>query len=526
MVAEQDLDGECVGLTVAKDGRTLATSTVAGRITLWHLPEGTRIISYPSTQTSAVGSVFSTASDLSLAAYADGKRLQLVDLHTGQRRTLCTTPKDLVAVSISPDGKIVASFSGYEEAAIQLWQVATGKEIGRLEGHRSWVTSFAFWPDGNKLVSSSADQTLRIWDLTSKTCLDTLYGHRQEVWRTALMPDGKTILSGGKDGTLCFWDASVTHPRPSTVTLPGAYANWNFGPDGRYILTATGNGQVTKWTGKNFQQGQVVLDAKLPSGDQNSGVNISPDGQRVALTSGFGNLQVWDIPHQAILREWTNIPGKLACTYCLNAGKQVFGRTEDEDLCRVWDVETGSVIQEWKPPPILSAGAFSRDDRQMITAGSRGDLELRDLVRFTSRRLKLDLRQPVDFAFSPDSKLLVGTSALGYARVWDLASQREVVTIGGFLNGASAVVFSPVEKRLMICGEGRESLRMWDTESWLETIDLGGEAAEFWPALFSPDGNSIGAREQSSGHLQVWCAPSWDEINVIEAVQTAEVKSQ
>ena len=68
-----------------------------------------------------------------------------------------------------------------------------------------------FWPDGRKLASSSADQTIRTWDVASHKVLDVLRGHRLEVWRLALLPDNKTLVSGGKDGTVCFWDTSVSH---------------------------------------------------------------------------------------------------------------------------------------------------------------------------------------------------------------------------------------------------------------------------------------------------------------------------
>jgi eukaryotic-like serine/threonine-protein kinase len=524
MVAEQSLDGECAGLSISRDGKRLVTSTVS-QISLWHVPDATGLVSYPSAQAISVGSAFSTTPDLTLAAYASGKQLKVMDLHNGQERTIATSAKDFVTVAISPDGKLVASFAGFEESGIQLWQVDTGTQIGSLQGHHSWVSSFVFWPDGTKLASSSADQTVRIWDLSTKTCLDTLHGHRQEVWRMALSGDGKTILSGAKDGEICVWDATISHPRLTHVTLPGAYANWNFGPDGQYILAATGKGQVTRWTGKNYQNPEILMDARLDSGDVSSPVNISPDGQRLTLSGGSGNLQVWDIPHHALIREWTNIPGKLDCTYCLEGGRRIFGRTGDEDLCRVWDVDTGSVTQSWKPPPILSGGAFSSDGRYMVTAGLRGEVDLRDLAHSSTRRLKVDLHQPVDFAFSPDGKLLAGTSALGFARVWELATEREMVTLGGFLNGASAVVFSPVEPRLMTFAEGKESLRIWDTETWQETLSLSGEPAQFWPNLFSPDGNAIGAREAESGHLQVWLAPSWKEINSIEATQKAPGES-
>src|SRR4029453_6565437 len=69
MVAEFPLDNVCAGLAFAKDGRRLVTSTGLGHITLWRIPEGTRLASYPSEQEfymdAATG--FAATSDLVLA---------------------------------------------------------------------------------------------------------------------------------------------------------------------------------------------------------------------------------------------------------------------------------------------------------------------------------------------------------------------------------------------------------------------------------------------------------------------------
>ena len=227
---------------------------LSGQITLWRIPEGTRLASYPTRTRSGidVATDFAATSDLSLAAYGLlGGRIRVIDLRDGKELWTAVASKEFItALAFSPDGKTLASAAGFAESDIRLWDVATGKEIGQLEGHGSWVSSLVFWPDGKKLASSSADQTIRTWDVASRKCLDVLRGHRQEVWRLALLPDDKTLVSGGKDGTVCFWDTSVTHPHQLRITLPAENVrNWNFAPDGRSVLTLDQQGQVAQWTG-------------------------------------------------------------------------------------------------------------------------------------------------------------------------------------------------------------------------------------------------------------------------------------
>ena len=75
-----------------------------------------------------------------------------------------------------------------------------------LTGHDSYVTSVAFSPDGQRIVSGSADKAVKIWDANSGEELQTLTGHY--VISVAFSPDGQRIVSGSIDGTLKIWDVS------------------------------------------------------------------------------------------------------------------------------------------------------------------------------------------------------------------------------------------------------------------------------------------------------------------------------
>jgi hypothetical protein len=70
-------------------------------------------------------------------------------------------------VAFSSDGKLLAS--GHQDKTIRLWEIATGKELARLQGHHGWVRALAFAPDAKALASASDDNTVLIWDLTESS---------------------------------------------------------------------------------------------------------------------------------------------------------------------------------------------------------------------------------------------------------------------------------------------------------------------------------------------------------------------
>ncbi|HEV3076949.1 MAG TPA: hypothetical protein VHB47_21180 [Thermoanaerobaculia bacterium] len=63
----------------------------------------------------------------------------------------------------APDGRVI---SGSDERTLRIWDLATGRTTGTLEGHWSGVYALAVLPDG-RVVSGSEDHTLRIWDLAT-----------------------------------------------------------------------------------------------------------------------------------------------------------------------------------------------------------------------------------------------------------------------------------------------------------------------------------------------------------------------
>ncbi|MCZ6691280.1 MAG: hypothetical protein O7H41_16965 [Planctomycetota bacterium] len=167
---------------------------------------------------------------------SDEKTIQVSQVETGEKYlTIVVDPVRrpklfdfgawrVACLSLSPDGRALAI--GTAKGMIQIWEMATGKQITSWQAHPELITSLAFSPDGQILASASQTETIRLWDWTTAAEIQTLVGHEGWVLSVAFSPDGKTLASGGLDNSVLLWDSSGAsrnlprydeRPRPSLL---------------------------------------------------------------------------------------------------------------------------------------------------------------------------------------------------------------------------------------------------------------------------------------------------------------------
>jgi len=103
-----------------------------------------------------------------------------------------------------------------------MWDAASAQETLTLRGHFDSVFSVGFSPDGQRIVSGSADDTVKVWDAASGKELLTLRGHSGAVWSVRFSPDGKRIVSQDSHDTVIVWDPSTSTPvqeKPPAETI-------------------------------------------------------------------------------------------------------------------------------------------------------------------------------------------------------------------------------------------------------------------------------------------------------------------
>ncbi|MCB8978490.1 MAG: WD40 repeat domain-containing protein [Ardenticatenaceae bacterium] len=190
----------------------------------------------------------------------------------------------------SPDGQRILTTS--EDNTARLWN-STGNLLANLEGHTAPVTSAIFSPDGQRILTSdgrseTSDNTARLWD-GAGNLLAILEGHTSWISSAVFSPNGQRILTASGDSTARLWDGAGN----LLATLEGHTDGVNsavFSPDGQRILTASSDSTARLWDA----DGKLLATLEGHTGTINSAV-FSPDGQRILTASYDSTAKLW--PH-------------------------------------------------------------------------------------------------------------------------------------------------------------------------------------------------------------------------------------
>ena len=226
------------------------------------------------------------------ALSSDGRRLAVasgrsvivrdVALHREVLRLRAQFP--LVHVAFARDGRIAA---GDTNGGASIWS-AEGRLDRTLRVRGARTTSVAFSPDGDRLVTASADRLARVWDARSGRLLATLHGHRDALTSARFSPDGAEIVTASVDHDARLWDA--VSGRLLRV-LRGHFAvvsDAEFSPDGRWIVTA-GPTTAGLW---DVHTGQLVFflrghEARLTS------AAFDPTSRNIVTASIDGSVRTY-----------------------------------------------------------------------------------------------------------------------------------------------------------------------------------------------------------------------------------------
>lgn len=464
-------DGPVRDLVWSKDGKFLVTACDRGGIQFWNVAEGKQVRHLAKVKTVYRLALSDDGKTLALGE-ATGEKyfLRLRDAATGMELHGFEVAR-AYNVAFSPDGQTVAL--GGEEKKIRLWEVATGKELPPLLGHKAGTYAIAFSPNGKLLASGGTygEPLAFLWDLATGRVVHRLGPLDYGVHCIRFSPDGQTVAtgSGNPDGTITLWDVNTGKEIRSLKGHRSPINAFSFSTDGKTIAsTGSWERTVRLWDvadGKErnlFARHHGEVDA----------LAFAPDGRMLATASRDQNVLLWKTTTGEKIGALLGHKHKVNTVAFSPDGKLLASGSDDKTI-RIWQAATGKELHKSPEQKYgISSIAFSPDGRTLASAvgGDEG-------VRISGMRM-------------PDGAVVL----------WDVATLKTIHHLEAKAGRVDTVAFSPDGRILASAGPDEAMIHLWDPktgkalgklESAPEPATPPSMAEGVTRIAFSPDGNTL-----------------------------------
>jgi len=190
-------------------------------------------------------------------------------------------PDAAMSVAFSPKGDLLAVGS-YE--TVELWNVADKSEVGSIPVKSGFARSVAFSPDGSQLAIGGY-QKIHLYAVESRSLVRDIKGHRGYVTAVHWNAAGDRIYSSSEDQTVRIWSVDGME-QSQFKDFTGPVMGMALSPDG--TLLAIAGGDETQLTKPGFAQlrkitGEVVQELIAPKRAATD-IAFTPDGNQVVVT--------------------------------------------------------------------------------------------------------------------------------------------------------------------------------------------------------------------------------------------------
>jgi WD40 repeat protein len=290
-------------------------------------------------------------------------------------KTLRGHKESVLSISFSPDGEKLAS--GSADNTIIIWHLATGKAEATLGGHTQAVSSVCCSPDGEKLASGSEDNIIIIWDLATGKVEATLREHTQAVSSVCFSPDGEKLASGSDDNTIIIWDLATGKAKGTLREHTQAVSSVCFSPDGEKLASGSDDNTIIIWDLTTSKaEGTLRKHTQAVSS-----VCFSPDGEKLASVSDDNTIIIWDLATgKAEKTLWGHT--ESVCSVCFSPdGEKLVSGSEDCTII-IWDLAISKAEKTlWGHEDTVPSVSFSPDGKRLASGSEDKTIKLFEVVR-------------------------------------------------------------------------------------------------------------------------------------------------
>lgn len=194
----QTLTEYITAIAWSPDGQTLAASSAAGEIVLWHVTEPFHTLKLP-------------------------------------------TQSSVNCLSFSGDGQFIAA--GGQDGKLQIWHLPSGELRTTLENDPIWIDKLAWSPHCHQ-IAFSLGKSVGVWDVNRQNWVTTLNFETSSILDLAWHPITQHLAVSGYQG-IKIWDSRHWENNPHIVPIPSASQVIAWCKKGKYLASANLDRTIT-----------------------------------------------------------------------------------------------------------------------------------------------------------------------------------------------------------------------------------------------------------------------------------------
>lgn len=304
-----------------------------------------------------------------------------------------------------------------------------------------------------------------------------LNGHTWNLWTSEFSPDGKKIVTASGDNTVRVWDANSGEQLFVLAGHKEQVRAASFSPDGKEIASLSWDNVIKVWDASTGGLKSTF------TGDHNnaSSLSYSPDGKRIVAGNSDGYIIVRDAKSGNIINSFKGHKGRV-WSVCYSHNGQYLVSSSSDGYVKIWNTETDKAERAYKdnikyapysPNAIISPfdyipettdiwhASFSPDDTSIIYVSDSTFVVLDARSGIERLRIKGHTGLLTKARFSHDGKRIVSSSDDNTIKIWDAKTGEIIKTFIGHKGTVWDVNFSPDDK-LIVSGSNDNTGRIWD----------------------------------------------------------------
>jgi serine/threonine protein kinase/WD40 repeat protein len=372
------------------------------------------------------------------------------------------------ALAVSNDGRYLAV--GGTDTTIRLITWHDMEVVAEYCGHRGFIESLAFTPDGKFLVSGDVADELRFWRLPTRSSevdergvtTKSWQGHENWVVDMAYHPHQAIFATAGWEGDVHVWDARDGR-RLDTFSIGAPLTGVAYAPDGSQLVISRSVKRDAYevnsffWDPQTHERGYDLVWSTVPS--------FHPCG------AWFGDLEasdkwflrIFEYPSMKELGQITEDQSGDKCCASWANDEPLVAMAESSGVIQFARIDGDRIdcrkVRSLEGSRLLTC-AFTVDDKTLIVSGSDGLIHWVDVATGRVRRTTDSRSHVLSLAISSDGRRLATASREGTIRLWDLETGQHRITFKGSDAGIKCIRFSP-DGQVLVAGAGDGSVHLW-----------------------------------------------------------------